>query len=86
MVDIKLNHPAVVQIAKSPEMREVVESRAKTIANAANAMGRNQDDYRASSMVVGDRYQGSVYTASSYAKRHNAKHQTLLRAVEGAKE
>lgn len=83
---LRLNHPGVVQIAKSPEMKKIVEARAQKIANAANNMGRHQDDYRASSMIVGDRYQANVYTATAYAKRHNAKHQTLLRALAGEKQ
>lgn len=84
-MQLKLNHPGVVQIAKSAEMKKIVDGKAQQIAKSANAMGRNQDDYRASSMVVGDRYQGSVYTATNYAKRHNVKNQTLLRAVYGEK-
>ena len=73
--EIKLNSKGIRQILKHDSTRKAAEKRAQAIAVAAG------DGYEASSMVGKNRARASVITATTRARRDDAKRGTLLRSA-----
>jgi hypothetical protein len=75
-----INSAAVQRLLKSQELKSVVEKSVTKIAVACNA-GKDKG-YRINVDTKYGRASGAVITSSEYAKRDNAKHNTLLKCVD----
>lgn len=86
MAKFKPNNKGFYDVRRMPKLVDLLESHAEEIAGKANAeMG--EDGYDTGSRQGARRPQGrwraSVYTRTNHAKRHNAKHNTLVKKLFG---
>ena len=85
---IKVNHRAIVEIMRSPEMLAEVTKRAEAIAAAANAeyRGNGEDGFIANSHVHSTRARGSVVTATNQAYYAEAKYGLLTKSMDAGRD
>ncbi len=86
-VRIKWNHDGFYKLRTGPGALAEVDSRAKRVKAAATAQGGGKYEVRT---VVGERNpqgraRSSVTTADFRARRKNARHHTLLKALDAAR-
>lgn len=74
-VKFKLNGAGVRELLKSGEMEQVVAQHAARVAGTAGA------GYDSTTFMTGTRVVGKAYADTWAAKRDNAKHNTLLKAL-----
>lgn len=86
-VRIRWNPNALYQIRHAPGVRAELERRGRRIVNAANNTLIERSGYAMSSTQGARRPQGrwrvTVFTRTTHAKRSNARHNTLLRLMNG---
>lgn len=75
-----LNRAGVAELMKSAEMQTILKDKATAIRNQCGD-GYEQDIY-----VGKNRANTMVYADSIKAKRSNAKHNTILKAVNAARD
>jgi hypothetical protein len=75
-----LNRAGVAELMKSSEMQAILKDKATAIRNQCGD-GYEQDIY-----VGKNRANTMVYADSIKAKRSNAKHNTILKAVNAARD
>lgn len=87
-VRLKPKFGAQYKLRSEPGFKAIEESYAAKIAAVANKTAKT-DGFKTSSQQGARRPQGrwrnTVITAGPKAARHNAKHQTLLKATYGAR-
>jgi hypothetical protein len=80
----KPNHRGFYDVRRMPKLIDMLEDYAEEKADKANAE-LGEDGFGTGSRQGARRPQGrwraSVFTRSEYAKRHNAKHNTLLKVL-----
>lgn len=76
---IKLNHRGVRAMLRSADVQRVVEDRAEKIARAAGPGMKHE------ATVGRDRAIAMVWTDTTEARRAEAKHRTLTRAIDAAR-
>lgn len=88
MTRLKFKYGAMYRLRSEPGFRAIQESYAAKIAATANRVAKT-DQFKTSSQQGARRPQGrwrtTVVTAGTKAKRHNAKHNTLLNATYAAR-
>ena len=77
MVKFQLNSEGVRSLLKSPEMMDICKS------YATNAQARLGDGYEVTTMTGKTRVNAQIAATTIKAKRENAKHNTILKAVQG---
>jgi hypothetical protein len=84
----KANNAGFYDVRRLPKLRSLLLHIAEDVAADANQMDAT-DEYLVSSQQgrkdPQGRWRASVVTAGTHAKRANAKHNTLLKALGGAK-
>jgi hypothetical protein len=85
-VKFKANNKGFYDVRRMPKLVDLLEEKAEKIAAEANSNLSNPGDhYRTGSRQGARRPQGrwrtSVFTATEYAKRADAKHNLLLKAL-----
>lgn len=84
---LKLNRAALRQILKSDPLELELFTRAERIREACDPDGHlGEDAYIAVSSKGKNRARASVIAASRYARNSNAKHNTLVRAIDAGKD
>lgn len=73
---VELNSEGIKELLKSPEMLEMCEEQAQRAVNQLPNIG-----YSAMVYVGETRVNASVHADSIHAKRDNAKHNSILKAV-----
>jgi hypothetical protein len=88
-VRVKINNQAMYDLRRSPAVVGFLEGKGELVVDAANESLPEGEGYRMSSSQGRKNPQGRwavrVYTSSNHAKRSNAIHNTLLRALGRAK-
>lgn len=83
----KLSRSAIRQIMTSEPLELELFRRAELIREACDPDGHlGEDAYVAVSDTGRNRARASVIAASRYARNSNAKHNTLLKALDAAKD
>ena len=77
MAKFTLNRDGVRSLLKSSEMKDVC------MQYATNAQARLGEGYEASTIMEETRVYAQVEATTYKAKRENAKHNTILKAVKG---
>lgn len=84
----KVNKKGFYDVRRMPRLVDLLEEKAEKVAAEANSSLRNPgeaENYRTGSRQGARRPQGrwrtSVFTATEYAKRADAKHNHLLKAL-----
>lgn len=85
-VEIRYKLGAYYKLRSLPQLRNREESAGRALASRANSMlKKNHQGFKVVSHQGARRPQGrwqvKVVAASPYARRHNAKHNTLLKAL-----
>lgn len=84
---LKLNRAALREILKSDPLELELFKRAERIREACDPDGHlGEDSYIAVSSKGRNRARASVIAASRYARNSNAKHNTLVRAIDAGKD
>lgn len=87
-VRFKKNDAGFYDVRRMPEVVRLLEVAAQSVADKANDMA-GTDEYRIGSQqgrkAPQGRWRTSVVTAGNHAKRDNAKHDTLLKALESVR-
>lgn len=89
-VQIKFNDRAFYQLRSAPGVIAELERRGRRVVDAANETLKNGDDGYSMSSFQGKRkpygrWFVQVYTRTQYAKRSNAKYNTLLTVMDRAR-
>ena len=77
-VEFKLNRAGVRELLKSSEMRAIIDNHTSRVLNAAGGAGKG---YEANVRDGQNRIVSTVRADTIQAKRSNAKHNTLLKAL-----
>jgi len=84
-VRVKYNYPGFYKLRSDPNVIRELERRGRAILDYANRTMPNGYGYRMSSFQGAKKDKGrwfvQVYAASNHAKYSNAKHQTLVNAL-----
>ena len=80
---VRLHSRGVLDVLNSPGVRADIERRTRAIAHAADAM-QNAKGY-VGDVIDTDRPHGAVRAATVHARRSNAKHNTLLKALDAGR-
>lgn len=73
-------------LMKSEEMKSVLQTYADRVRQAANSSGFAGDNYSTSLVTGGTRAKARVSPADEHAAASNRRHNTLLKALGGAKD
>ena len=88
-IRVKLHNRGFYQLRSAPPVVADLERRGRRVLDAANRTMPGRDGYAMSSFQGKKKPQGrwfvQVYTRSNHAKRSNAKHNTLVSALEQAR-
>lgn len=79
-VRFELNHAGVRELLRSKGMEDMVKEKADTIQQKAG------EGYASDTYVGRNRVNASVWPETIHAKNSNLKHNTLLKAMGGAKK
>lgn len=83
----KLRRAALREILKSDPLQLELFRRAEAIREACDPDGHlGEDAYVAVSSVGRNRARASVIAVTAHARNSNAKHQTLLKAIDAGKD
>lgn len=84
---IKLNRAALREILKSDPLKTELFRRAELIREACDPDGHlGEDAYVAVSSKGRNRARASVIAVTAHARNSNAKHNTLVRAIDAGKD
>ena len=75
------NWPAYTVLRKSPKVARLIDEKARAVQQAAQANGKGTYDVSSGSPGTADRWRAYVATGDSEARRDQAKHDTLLKAL-----
>ncbi|KFI49745.1 hypothetical protein [Bifidobacterium biavatii] len=82
-VKVRLHSSGVLDVLNSAGVRNDIERRTEAITAAANRM-HNAKGY-VGDVIKTDRPHGAVRATTRYAKRSNAKHNTLLKSLDAGR-
>lgn len=83
-VRVKINSAAARRLLNSPEIQSVLLEHAQRIQGAANSMlGASEDGFTADVRAGKNRAHALVKTGGAESRRHNSRHNTLLKAFNG---
>lgn len=84
MTRVEINQNGMYDLRRAPGVRAELERRGRQIMARANAelgeQGYGMDSHQGAKRPYG-RWRVTVYTKSTYAKRHDRKHNTLIRLL-----
>lgn len=81
-LEIKWNKKGLSDLLHSPEVVDWVDDVSSELVDDANSqLTGNDNGYKYSAVHGKKRYRANVYAGSTYAIRHNAKHNTLLKML-----
>jgi len=85
-VKFELNRKGVAELLKGAEMQGVLSEYAEQVHQRCAAGSAGPDEYEASTQVRGTRAVATVRAATKRAYHSNLKHNTLLKALRGARK
>lgn len=80
---VKLHSHGVLDVLNSPGVYADIERRTLAIANAADVM--HEAKGYVGDVITTDRPHGAVRATTMHARRSNAKHNTLLKALDAGR-
>lgn len=88
-IQVKINRRGFYALRSAPNVVADLERRGRRVRDAANRSMPEGEGYAMSSFQGAKKPQGrwfvQVYTRTTHAKRSNAKHNTLIKAMDEAK-
>ena len=82
-VRVRINKSAIDEILNSPEVNADIQRRVNAVRDYANSMF-SANGYKGDVMKT-DRPHGAVWAGDLHSRRSNAKHNTLMRALDAGK-
>lgn len=82
-ITVRLNRSGVLDVLNSPGVRADIEARTQAVTQAARGM-HDAKGY-VGDVITTDRPHGAVRAVDRHARRSNAKHNTLLKALDAGR-